>query len=295
MSKHDVLFILVDMGMNTQARYQSEGVCNLCGPLGVCGCVSVLLCCLKASTPVQEELLIAVLATMMEWRNSKEDWFLFSSDLSKTTASQLSLSVEMMRFLSRLVTHFPTILGGSQWDFLLCSMLAWLEVKWLPRPCDHDKQIGPGSTYTHSHHLSDARIQIDLHNPQGEISDNTFSCLILNPCCPFSPSVEAFKEPDEPLFPLAVLRSVGMALTYVPLQQLTHNSLPARFVADQKTSLPEALQTLLNTLTPLLLFKARPLQLTVYHILDKVMPTLPECDGEGDDTKPEDDGEEPCL
>lgn len=35
----------------------------------------------------------------------------------------------MMRFLSWLVTHCPTALGGSQWDFLLCSVLAWLEVR----------------------------------------------------------------------------------------------------------------------------------------------------------------------
>lgn len=54
---------------------------------------------------------------------------LYFSDLSKATAEQLNLSVEMMRFLSWLVTHRPTVLGGSQWDFLLCSMLAWLEVR----------------------------------------------------------------------------------------------------------------------------------------------------------------------
>jgi hypothetical protein len=38
----------------------------------------VLLCCLKESSPVQVEVLQAVLAAMMEWRNSREDWFLFS-------------------------------------------------------------------------------------------------------------------------------------------------------------------------------------------------------------------------
>uniref|UniRef100_A0A8K9XDK5 E3 ubiquitin-protein ligase listerin n=1 Tax=Oncorhynchus mykiss TaxID=8022 RepID=A0A8K9XDK5_ONCMY len=282
----------------------TAGILNWQEDHSVCGCVSVLLCCLKASTPVQEELLIAVLATMMEWRNSKEDWFLFSSDLSKTTASQLSLSVEMMRFLSRLVTHFPTILGGSQWDFLLCSMLAWLETTsdnvgclWNPwvqllvcETCELIVQLN--QFFTAPPPGVDDLLPSELTAEWNDFFiEGIYSLMLPLP----GKITEAFKEPDDPLFPLAVLRSVGMALTYVPLQQLTHNSLPARFVADQKTSLPEALQTLLNTLTPLLLFKARPLQLTVYHILDKVMPTLPECDGEGDDTKPEDDGEEPCL
>jgi len=85
---------------------------------------------------------------------------------------------------------------------------------------------------------------------------------------PLSPS-DAFTEPDDPLFPLAVLQSVGVALTYIPLQQLQKNSLPAYLVAGQRTNLPAALQTLLNTLCPLLLFKARPLQITAYLLLDK--------------------------
>uniref|UniRef100_A0A673KFX1 E3 ubiquitin-protein ligase listerin n=1 Tax=Sinocyclocheilus rhinocerous TaxID=307959 RepID=A0A673KFX1_9TELE len=63
--------------------------------------------------------------------------------------------------------------------------------------------------------------------------------------------------------------SLGEALTYIPVELLTQNKLPPRFVADQRSSLPEPLQTLLNTLSPLLLFKARPLQLAVYHILHK--------------------------
>uniref|UniRef100_A0A673YUH1 E3 ubiquitin-protein ligase listerin n=1 Tax=Salmo trutta TaxID=8032 RepID=A0A673YUH1_SALTR len=228
-----------------------------------------------------------------------------SDDQEGTTAAQLSLSVEMMRFLSRLVTHSPTILGGSQWDFLLCSMLAWLEVKC---GCEHHTKLLVCETcelivqlnqfFTAPPPGVDDLLPSELTAEWNDFFiEGIYSLMLPLP----GKITEAFKEPDDPLFPLAVLRSVGMALTYIPLQQLTHNSLPARFVADQKTRLPEALQTLLNTLTPLLLFKARPtiithcLPHTVYHILDKVMPTLPECDGEGDDTKPEDDGEEPCL
>ena len=72
-----------------------------------------------------------------------------------------------------------------------------------------------------------------------------------------------------PARPVAVLRSVGVALTYIPVPQLLKNSLPANLIADQKTNLPAPLQTLLNTLCPLLLFKARPLQITVYLLLEK--------------------------
>lgn len=41
------------------------------------GNVVVLLCCLQADTQVEDEVVPAILSTMMEWRTHKEDWFLF--------------------------------------------------------------------------------------------------------------------------------------------------------------------------------------------------------------------------
>uniref|UniRef100_A0A669CBP5 E3 ubiquitin-protein ligase listerin n=1 Tax=Oreochromis niloticus TaxID=8128 RepID=A0A669CBP5_ORENI len=235
----------------------------------------------------------------------REDWFLFSCDLSKATSEQLNLSVEIMRFLSWLVTRCPAILGGNQWDFLLCSMLAWLETAsenvgslWNPWVqlfvCENAGLIVKLNEFFTT--LSSSNIA-DKLPPElaGEWTD-FFVEGIYNLLLPLPVSItEAFAEPDDPVFPLAVLQSVGVALTHVPVQQLTQNSLPPRFIADQKTNLPEPLQTLLNTFCPLLLFKARPLQIAVYHILEKVMPQLPECDGEGDNNKSDDDRDEPCL
>ncbi|XP_008290701.1 E3 ubiquitin-protein ligase listerin [Stegastes partitus] len=270
----------------------------------VYGCLAVLLCCLKSNTQMEEEVVLAILATLMEWRITKEDWFLFSSDLSKVTAEQLNLSVELMRFLSWLVTHCPTVLGGSQWDFLLCCMLAWLETTsenvnclWNPWvqlfACENAALIVKLNQFFTSTVL-DLREKLPQELP-GEWTD-FFEEGIYNLLLPLPVKItDAFTEPDDQLFPLAVLQSIGVALTYVPEQQLNPNSLPPRFIADQKTNLPASLQTLLNTFCPLLLFKARPLQIAVYHVLEKVMPQLPECDGEGDSNKSDDDRDEPCL
>lgn len=46
--------------------------------LDVWACLAVLDCCLQAVTPVEDEILLAVMAIMLEWRNKKEDWFLFN-------------------------------------------------------------------------------------------------------------------------------------------------------------------------------------------------------------------------
>lgn len=296
--------IMTQEDRETLVALATAGLVNWQENEDVYGCLAVLLCCLQANTQVEEEVVLAILATVMEWRNSREDWFLFSSDLSKATAEQLNLSVEIMRFLLWLVTHCPTVLGGSQWDFLLCSMLAWLETAsenvsslWNPWVqlfvCENAALIVKlNQFFTSSSSELLEKLPPELAGEWTDFFIEGISNLLL----PLPVKItDAFTEPDDPLFPLAVLQSVGVALTYVPVQQLNQNSLPPRFIADQKTNLPEPLQTLLNTFCPLLLFKARPLQITVYHLLEKVMPQLPECDGEGDSNKSDDDRDEPCL
>ncbi|XP_069577301.1 E3 ubiquitin-protein ligase listerin [Brachyistius frenatus] len=293
-----------DEDRETLVALATAGLINWQEDDNVYGCLAVLLCCLKANTQVEDEFVQAVLATVMEWRNSQEDWFLFGSDLSKATAEQLNLCVEMIRFLSWLVTHCPTVLGGNQWDFLLCSMLAWLETA-------SENVSSLWNPWVQLFVCENAALIVKLNqfftSPPSDVLEKLPSELagewtdffiegIYNLLLPLPVHItDAFTEPDDPVFPLAVLQSVGVALTYVPVQQLNQNCLPSRFIADQKTNLPEPLQTLLNTLCPLLLFKARPLQITVYHLLEKVMPQLPECDGEGDNNKSDDDRDEPCL
>ncbi|XP_061596611.1 E3 ubiquitin-protein ligase listerin [Cololabis saira] len=282
----------------------TAGLINWQENADVYGCLAVLLCCLDAGTEVEEEVLQALLATMMEWRNSREDWFLFSCDLSQVTTERLNLNVEMMRFLSWLVDRRPAVLGGTQWDFLLCSMLAWLETA-------SENVSRLWSPWVQLFVCQNAALVVNLDrfftSPPSDVQETLPSELaaewsdffvegIYNFLLPLPVKItETFPDPDEPAFPTAVLQAVGLALAHTPLQQLQQNSLPPRFIADQKTNLPEPLQTLLNTLCPLLLFKARPLQLTVYQLLDKVMPQLPECDGEGDNNKSDDDKDEPCL
>ncbi|XP_029028870.1 E3 ubiquitin-protein ligase listerin [Betta splendens] len=289
---------------DTLVALATAGLINWQQNDNVYGCLTVLLCCLKTSTQVEQEVVQAVLATVMEWRNSKEDWFLFSNDLSKTTTEQLNLAVEMMRFLSWLVTDCPNVLGANQWDFLLCSMLAWLETAsenvsslWNPWvqlfACESTALIVKLNQFFTS---SSADVLGNLPSELTSEWKDFFVDGIYNLLLPLPVKIiGAFNEPDDPVFPLAVLQSAGMALTYVPVQQLNQNSLPPRFIADQKTNLPEPLQTLLNTFCPLLLFKARPLQITIFHLLEKVMPQLPEYDGEGDNNKSDEDGDEPCL
>lgn len=89
--------------------------------------------------------------------------------------------------------------------------------------------------------------------------------------CELSCTFYTGKEQDvmETSFQNSMLKSLGKALTYISKDQLLNHRLPAKFVAGQKTNLPDNIQTLLNTFSPLLLFRARPVQITVYHMLNK--------------------------
>lgn len=93
-------------------------------------------------------------------------------------------------------------------------------------------------------------------------------CFGMCTCFSFLSSAES-KDTSETSFQNAMLKPMCETLTYIPKDQLLSYKLPARLVADQKTNLPEHLQTLLNTLAPLLLLRARPVQIAVYHMLYK--------------------------
>ncbi|KAK2527212.1 Ltn1 [Columba guinea] len=204
---------------------------------GPFGCLSILNSCLNDRTIVADDVLPGILNIIMSWKNDNEDSFLFSCNLKETSAQLLAFNIEVMRFLPLLLKYHTTPLADNEWDFILCSMLAWLE---LTIVCHQF----PFAVWKYKHDI-------------GEI-----------------------KNASEGSFQNSVLTSLGEALTYISKDQLLNHKLPAKFVAGQKTNLPDELQTLLNTLCPMLLFPARPVQISVYHMLYKLMPELPKFDDE---------------
>uniref|UniRef100_A0A8C2GBS8 E3 ubiquitin-protein ligase listerin n=1 Tax=Cyprinus carpio TaxID=7962 RepID=A0A8C2GBS8_CYPCA len=217
----------------------------------------------------------------------------FFSDLGKVSAAWLLLAVEMMRFLCWMVDHSPTVLGNTHWDLLLCSMLAWLETArenssmfWNPWVqlfvCANCELIVRLSEFFTSPPAGvGEQLPPELNSEWKEFFLEGIHNLLL-------PLL--IKIPSETCY-LKKKLAVGEALIYIPVELLTQNKLPPRFVADQRSSLSEPLQTLLNTLSPLLLFKARDV-----FVSYRVMPLLPESDSESASAKSDDeDGEEPCL
>ncbi|KAM9020815.1 E3 ubiquitin-protein ligase listerin [Ara ararauna] len=256
---------------------------------GAFGCLSILNSCLSDSSIDCDHLLPGILKIIISWKNNSEDSFLFSCNLKETSAELLGFNIEVIRYLPLLLKYSTAPLDNSEWDFIMCSMLAWLETTSENRSLYHVPHVQIFACVSCdlasalSAYFEGATPKTTENLPVNLISEwkEFFSEGIHNLLLPLLVKVTGeTKNASEGSFQNSVLTSLGEALTYISKDQLLNHKLPAKFVAGQKTNLPDKLQTLLNTLSPLLLFRARPVQISVYRMLYKLMPELPKFDDE---------------
>ncbi|XP_007493198.1 E3 ubiquitin-protein ligase listerin isoform X1 [Monodelphis domestica] len=273
-----------------------KDLCNIDGSFGY---LSILNSCLKTGSIDGREKLYGILKIIMSWKSDHEDIFLFSCSLKEASPQLLGLNIEIIHLLSILLKYSSSLLVDSDWDFIMCSMLAWLETTsenhaLYPVPL---VQLFACVSCDLACTLSAYFSSISSNLPVNLISEwhDFFSEGIHNLLLPLLVKItEESKDTSETSFQNSVLIPLGETLTYISKDQLLNHKLSVRLTSDQKTNLPERLQTLLNTLAPLLHFRARPVQIAVYHMLYKLMPELPKFDD--DDLKSYvDEEEEPAL
>ncbi|XP_078471670.1 E3 ubiquitin-protein ligase listerin isoform X1 [Lampetra planeri] len=292
---------------------------------GARGCLSLLSVCLLSQPELPTDGLHRALDTLSAWRDEEsDDVFLFARDVSGEDGAAVACNVEMMRFLRGLLfAHSP--LSHRHWDFLLCSMLSWLQstgeslgdarraslhvlafaaesCRLLASVADLLQTPPPGAAAAVSApppesvdpEEASAAVPPHLFTEWAEFfADGAYSLLLPAFVSLCAGAVGAAGTgPGRPC--LALLQATAQALGPIPVEQLHGHRLPPRLVAGQRSHLPDALQTALNTLAPLLGAPARPVQLAAFHMLDKLMPELPAFDT--GKAKPEDEGEtESCL
>ncbi|XP_034873435.1 E3 ubiquitin-protein ligase listerin isoform X3 [Mirounga leonina] len=276
---------------------------DLCSTNGGFGHLAIFNSCLQTRSIDDGELLHGILKILISWKKDHEDIFLFSCNLSEVSPEILGVNIEIIRFLSLFLKYCSSPLAESEWDFIMCSMLAWLETTsenhalysvpliqlFACVSCDLACEL---SAFFDSATLDTiGNLPVNLISEWKEFFSQGIHSLLL----PLLVTVtEESEDTSETSFQNAVLKPMCETLTYIPKDQLLSQKLPSRLVAGQKTNLPEYLQTLLNTLAPLLLYRARPVQIAVYHMLYKLMPELPQYDQ--DNLKSYgDEEEEPAL
>ncbi|XP_007899350.1 E3 ubiquitin-protein ligase listerin [Callorhinchus milii] len=253
------------------------------------GCLAVLNSCLQKGANMDEQLFVDVLSTMMNWRNNEEEIFFFDGTLENPKPNLLGINVEILRFLRLLIKYLPSSVTAEQWDFVMCSMLTWLQTVCETVTLESSPLMLLFACQSCGM-LSDLSNMFQTLTP--EISKNVPSFLpsewsdffVEEAYSQLLPQLIKILDQCKGtlLFPTStyLLTAFGEAAAVTPLKQLINHSLPAKLIAGQSTNLPDKLQTLLNTFAPLLLFLARPVQITVYHLLHKLMPELPVFDNE---------------
>ncbi|XP_019585436.2 E3 ubiquitin-protein ligase listerin [Rhinolophus sinicus] len=277
---------------------------DLCSTNGGFGHLAIFNSCLQTGSIDDGELLHGILKILICWKKDHEDIFLFSCNLSEVSPEILGVNIEIIRFLSLFLKNCSSPLAESEWDFIMCSMLAWLETTsenhalysvplvqlFACVSCDLACELSAFFDSTTRDTIG--ALPVNLISEWKEFFSQGIHSLLL-PLLVTVTTGES-KDTSETSFQNAMLKPMCETLTYIPKDQLLSYKLPARLVAGQKTNLPEHLQTLLNTLAPLLLFRARPVQIAVYHMLYKLMPELPQYDQ--DNLKSYgDEEEEPAL
>ncbi|XP_063812460.1 E3 ubiquitin-protein ligase listerin [Pseudophryne corroboree] len=267
------------------------------------GYLAIIHSCLDSESIPSPEVLPAILKLISEWKNNHVDLFLFSSNLQDASLELIGLNVEMIRFLSLLLKYSSSALpslGDVEWDFIMCSMLTWVETA-----CESSALYRIPLVRLFA--CLSCNLASDVSGYFQAVTAGTSDELPANLICEwnefFSEGVHSLlllmlvkiageSKSSEASYQGPVLQSLGQALRFITKDQLLSHKLPAKFVAGQKTNLSDRLQSLLNTLAPLLLHRERAVQVAVYHMLNKIMVDLPAFD---DDDLKSDEEEEPAL
>ncbi|XP_044141835.1 E3 ubiquitin-protein ligase listerin [Bufo gargarizans] len=285
------------------SRLMSCPVTDLSCTDGGFGFLAIINSCLDAESIPSPDLLPGILKVILAWKNAREDLFLFSGHLQDDGLDLVGLNVEIIRFFSLLLKYSASALlslEDAEWDFIMCSMLAWLETACESSALYHVPLVRLFAcvSYSLASDLSACFQSVTTSAaaeqlPAKLISEwkEFFSEGIHGLLLPMLVKIAGESTASEVSYHSSVLQSLGHALSFITKEQLLNHDLPARFVAGQKSNLPDGLQSLLNTLAPLLLYKDRAVQITVYHMLKKIMSDLPAFD---EDHGSEDE-EEPAL
>ncbi|KAB1283530.1 E3 ubiquitin-protein ligase listerin [Camelus dromedarius] len=100
---------------------------DVCSTNGGFGHLAIFNSCLQTRGIDDGELLHGILKILITWKKDHEDIFLFSCNLSEVSPEILGVNIEIIRFLSLFLKYCSSPLAESEWDFIMCSMLAWLE------------------------------------------------------------------------------------------------------------------------------------------------------------------------
>ncbi|XP_066277345.1 E3 ubiquitin-protein ligase listerin-like isoform X3 [Branchiostoma lanceolatum] len=255
---------------------------------GGVGALAVLSKCFGHSSSLSSswEVLMSVLNELAAWREGEEDIFLFNCHIGESPADQVTTNIEAMQFLGSLVEKAGVNFTQENWDFVLCSLVAFLQscseslgeddVSFLTTAfaMESFNLLSTVADFLASHRGKKGKeLPGNLFTEWNEFfSEGAYSVVLPMFMKLADTSKDQLKSP--PLPSRRLLEATCAAVVHVPEDVLQAHPLEARLVAGQPSQLPDRLQTLLNHLCPMLLVENRALQLAAFKLLLRLMPSL---------------------
>lgn len=229
-----------------------------------------------------------VLTRLKHFRDEAEDLYLFTCDVSDQPGWRVAFNNAAMQLMASVLYTGPSAVTPDLWDFLLCSCVCWCEslVESQLSPtkpvsalsfCVSCCQLVAWTSHTIQQYLPfrNEAFPPNLETEWKEFFSGGLFSSLLNVFVKLVGEVTSLTSTAKGES-ILLLTAVGRAVCLCPQEQVLSFKFPPYLLASEDTSpLPESLQTVLNHLCPLLTSALRPVQITVYTLLDKVISLLP--------------------
>ena len=80
-----------------------------------------------SETSLSSELIHSVIALMKQWHSDSDEIFLLDADIVAATNDVVAFNVELVTFMSEVISRSSSVLTADEWDFILCSLVAWFQ------------------------------------------------------------------------------------------------------------------------------------------------------------------------
>ncbi|XP_072022304.1 E3 ubiquitin-protein ligase listerin-like [Amphiura filiformis] len=262
-------------------------ISNISGGLGLLAIITK--CCQHPQWDriTQYDLIISCVEQLVTWRDEWEQGFLFNCDLFEANVELIPVNTAIIRFLQQAIKKIPSSLASHHWDFVLCSLVSWIQsctenIKDLTSSipvaalcCAVCDLLTLASNLLGNPSVNISNVPSNLATEWNEFfSEAAFTVLL-------PVLVELLDTIDLSNLTITqyhLLQSLCEAVSHTPEEHLLDNKLPANLHAG--SWLPDNLQTLTNTLCPMLAKPLRCVQLAAYQMLTKVMSSITKHDEE---------------
>ncbi|XP_071800460.1 E3 ubiquitin-protein ligase listerin-like isoform X2 [Asterias amurensis] len=240
---------------------------------------------------------------LMQWRQDYVDSFLFGCDINEAVVlDDVFLNIKMMQLMRLAIEKLPTALSEQHWDFLLCSIVAWIQtcsqsIKFAqPSPlvatfyCVTFDLLTSAATLL-GNRSGSVTLPSNLYTEWREFySDGIF--LLMLPM--FVTIVERTDLNELTVYSHCLLQSAADAVVSMPAEQVKKHTLTSKALASgakaksrvkgQASADPNAaegkMQILLERLCPMLIKTDRSAKLAAFQLLEKVMDEIARADEE---------------